>query len=54
MDQVLVSVRCKTTPNEIVDQFVLNLEDVSLFIATSKLDKDHYIIVEQLKTFTYE
>lgn len=52
--KLLVSVRCKTTPNEIVDQFVLDLDDLSFFVETSKLDKDHYVIVEQLNSFTHE
>lgn len=54
MEQVLVSVRCKATPSEIVEQYVVSLDQVSSFIEDSSLDKDHYIIVERLNPFRHE
>ncbi|WGL30900.1 hypothetical protein [Dipodfec virus UOA04_Rod_499] len=52
--KVLISVRTKALPNEIVEQFVCSLSDVSSFIEFSSLDKDHYIIVESLNEFVHE
>lgn len=52
--KVLISVRTKAIPNEIVDQYVCLIEDVPSFIKKASLDKDHYVLVESLNEYTHE
>lgn len=49
--KVLVSVRSKAIPTEIVNQYVCSIDKVSAFIENANLDKDHYVIVESIDEF---
>ena len=52
--KVTISIRSKTKPQEIVEVYVCDVDQVSAFVADCPLTTEKFIVIESIKEYHHE